>query len=69
LSKKIANTYGAENTVICAGDDYFTDKTTGKYVFDGNKLADAHASAKLKAEQACAYVYFVNYLNTMFLLC
>ncbi len=53
LSKKIANKYGEEKTIICAGDDFFTDLTTGQYLFDVNKLEEAHASAKLKAEKAC----------------
>ena len=50
LAKSIAKLY--ENTVICAGDDYFIDPE-GKYVFDPDKLADAHKSAQLKAENAC----------------
>lgn len=50
LSKKIASLY--ENSVICAGDDYFTDKE-GNYVFVGEKLHDAHAWAQAKASNAC----------------
>ena len=53
LSKQIANVYGLDKTVICAGDDFFIDKLTGEYVYDKNKLEDAHASARLKAENAC----------------
>ena len=53
LSKKIANIYGIDKTIICAGDDFFTDKVTGEYLWDATKLEVAHASARDKAEKAC----------------
>jgi 2',3'-cyclic-nucleotide 3'-phosphodiesterase len=52
LSKKIAELYGVENTVICSGDDYFTDEQ-GNYKFDREKLAEAHETARQKAIAAC----------------
>lgn len=52
LSKKISSLYGFERSVICAGDDFFTD-STGKYVFDSTKLEEAHAAAREKAINAC----------------
>ena len=53
LSKKIVSIYGEEKTVVCSGDDYFTDKLTGVYTFEQNKLEDAHLTARLKAEKSC----------------
>ena len=50
LSRRIDAEYGA---VICAGDDFFTDPTTGEYNFVAEKLGEAHASARQKCEDAC----------------
>lgn len=50
LSNKIKKVY--PNTVICAGDDYFTDQS-GNYNFDRDKLHEAHLSAQNKAIDAC----------------
>lgn len=50
LSNKIKNVY--QNTVICAGDDYFTDEL-GNYNFNHDKLKEAHLSAQNKAIDAC----------------
>ena len=54
LSKNIASVYGVDKTVICSGDDHFTD-ANGVYKFDQNKLAKAHSEALQKAEHACKY--------------
>lgn len=57
LGRKILDTYNPNSdpsgTVVCAGDDYFTDPVTGVYNFDGNKLKEAHAAARVKASNAC----------------
>jgi uridine kinase len=55
LTRKIAALYESEERkcVVCAGDDFFTDKITGEYKFDPNKLQEAHASAQNKAYNAC----------------
>ena len=55
LCKKIAKSFRTEEreTVVCSGDDFFTDPKTGKYKFDGSKLIEAHNSAKSKAIEAC----------------
>ena len=50
LSRKIAETY--EQTIVCAGDDFFTDEN-GNYIFDAKKLPEAHGAAQKKAENAC----------------
>ncbi|RNA40083.1 2 -3 -cyclic-nucleotide 3 -phosphodiesterase-like, partial [Brachionus plicatilis] len=50
LSNRIRKVY--QNTVICAGDDYFMDEF-GNYNFDRNKLHEAHLSAQNKAHKAC----------------
>lgn len=31
------------NYAICEADQYFINKETGEYVFDGSKIKDAHA--------------------------
>jgi uridine kinase len=55
LSKRIATVYDTEDqkTVICSGDDYFTDPENGEYKFNAQKLQEAHTAAKNKAVQAC----------------
>jgi hypothetical protein len=52
LSRKIAGTYGVNDTVICAGDDFFTDEF-GNYKFVREKLTEAHETAQNKAINAC----------------
>ncbi len=52
LSRKIASLYGENNTVICAGDDFFTDES-GNYKYDRDKLQLAHETARNKAIVAC----------------
>jgi hypothetical protein len=52
LSRKIAAVYGVDSTVICAGDDFFTDEF-GNYNFVREKLKEAHETAQNKAINAC----------------
>jgi hypothetical protein len=52
LSLKIAGVYGIDNTVICSGDDFFTDEF-GNYKFVREKLTEAHETARNKAITAC----------------
>jgi predicted kinase len=38
------------NYAICEADQYFINKETGEYVFDGSKIKDAHAWCKEQVE-------------------
>jgi uridine kinase len=58
LANKIMDKYRETSVcAMCSGDEYFTDKSTGKYNFDVNKLKDAHGYAQKKAENACKSVF------------
>jgi ABC-type dipeptide/oligopeptide/nickel transport system ATPase component len=55
LTKAILNKYPA--SVVCSADLYFTNKQTGEYKHDINKLKDAHLTCQMNAKQACKCVF------------
>jgi adenylylsulfate kinase-like enzyme len=59
LCNRIATTYTSDATgptIVCSGDDFFTDITTGEYKFDAEMLSEAHEFARTKAIEACKLV-------------
>lgn len=41
-----------QSVYICSADDYFIDRSSGRYEFDAKKLGGAHSWCKTKAETA-----------------